>query len=67
MGVSVRRSAPHAFIASIIIVAFNRSMGIAELPKPRCHLFHLFYQVEIRLGSPPQLSSLFLLFFAAKY
>jgi hypothetical protein len=42
-------------------------MGIAELPKPRCHLFHLFYQVEIRLGSPPQLSSLFLLFFAAKY
>jgi hypothetical protein len=26
--------------------------SIAELPKPRCHLFHLFYQVQIRLGSP---------------
>jgi hypothetical protein len=41
-------------------------MGIAELAKPRCHLFHLFYQVQIRLGSPPALL-LFSLFFAAKY
>jgi hypothetical protein len=27
-------------------------MEHAELPKQRCHLFHLFYQVQIRLGPP---------------
>jgi hypothetical protein len=30
----------------------TEAWGIAELPKERCHLFHLFYQVQIRLGSP---------------
>ena len=29
--------------------------SIAELPKQRCRLFHLFYQAQIRLGSPPAL------------
>jgi hypothetical protein len=35
-------------------------------PRQRCHLFHLFYQVQIRLGFFAHLSLLFSLFFAAK-
>jgi hypothetical protein len=33
-------------------------MSIAEPPKQR-HLLHLFYQVQIRLGSPPALLAVF--------
>jgi hypothetical protein len=42
----------NAFVTSIIAGFLIEAWSIAELPKQRCHLFHLFYQEQIRLGSP---------------
>src|SRR5271156_2217829 len=47
---SVRYVSPIAIHdnSGVLIEAWS----IAEIPKRLCHLFHLFYQVQIRLGSP---------------
>jgi hypothetical protein len=46
---AIRAACLHRFHHSGVLI---EAWSIAEFPEQRCHLFHLFYQVQIRLGSP---------------